>query len=324
MKTAEEIQKKISEYIGSTSFSGTPKELYDPIVYIMNQGGKRLRPTLCLMACELFGGDIDSCLPSALAAEVFHNFTLVHDDIMDQAPIRRGKETVYKKWNSNIAILAGDVMQTKALELALSHRARHTYDVVTELCKVAREVCEGQQYDLNFETQDNVSIAEYIEMIRLKTAVLLGSVLKIGGLVAGASEEDIKNIYDFGINLGIAFQIQDDIFDCYGDAKTFGKIPGGDIADNKKTYLYLKALELSDEDDRRKLVSLFSMKPGRDDHKMREVLDIYAKYNVKDVVVSVMRTFYDKSLTFLDKLSVPTERQKALRDYAEALYFREK
>lgn len=324
MKTAEEIQKRINEYIGSTSFSGTPKELYDPIVYIMSQGGKRLRPTLCLMACELFGGDIDNCLPSALAAEVFHNFTLVHDDIMDQAPIRRGKETVYKKWNSNIAILAGDVMQTKALELALSHRARHTYDVVTELCKVAREVCEGQQYDLNFETQDNVSIAEYIEMIRLKTAVLLGSVLKIGGLVAGASEEDIKNIYDFGINLGIAFQLQDDIFDCYGDAKTFGKMPGGDIADNKKTYLYLKALELSDDDDKKKLISLFSMKPGRDDNKMRKVLDIYGKYEVKKLVTDIMRTYYDKSLTYLDKLSVPMERQKALRDYAEALYFREK
>ena len=226
MNSVDNIQKLINEYIDNQSFSGTPAELYAPIEYILRQGGKRMRPTLCLLACDLFGGDINDCLTPAIAAEIFHNFTLVHDDIMDQAPLRRGMETVYY------------------------------HEVFAELCKVALEVCEGQQYDLNFETQDNVTLDSYLEMIRLKTAVLLGSVLKIGAITAQTNAKNQEAIYNFGISLGMAFQLQDDIFDCYGDVSVFGKMTGGDISDNKKTYLYLKALELSSEEDKEILINL--------------------------------------------------------------------
>ena len=245
MTKVESIQDLINKYIDNQHFDGNPSELYEPIEYILRQGGKRMRPTLCLLACDLFGGNIDDCLTPAVAAEIFHNFTLVHDDIMDQAPLRRGMETVYHKWNSDIALLSGDTMLIKAFQYVLNTNKLYSHQVFAELCKVAIEVCEGQQYDLNFETQDNVSLDAYLKMIRLKTAVLLGSVLKIGAIVAQANEKDTENIYNFGIDLGMAFQLQDDIFDCYGDVKVFGKMTGGDIADNKKTYLYLKALELA-------------------------------------------------------------------------------
>lgn len=320
----EQIQSLINNYIDNQNFEGNPSELYAPISYIMSQGGKRMRPTLCLLACDMFGGNVDDCMIPAVAAEIFHNFTLVHDDIMDQAPLRRGMETVYHKWNSDIALLSGDTMLIKAFQYVLATKKEYSYEVFAELCKVALEVCEGQQFDLNFETQDNVSLDAYLEMIRLKTAVLLGSVLKIGAIVAKADAKNQKAIYDFGINLGLAFQLQDDIFDCYGDVKVFGKMTGGDISDNKKTYLYLKALELASEDDRNILKQLFAMPKGRDENKIQTVLNIYDKYDVKNIVTELMTKYYHDSLKNLDDIDLPEEKKLILRDYAAYLYTRNK
>ena len=322
MTSVEIIQDLITDYIESQDFTGVPGELYAPIDYTMSQKGKRMRPTLCLLACEMFGGDINKCLVPAVSAEIFDNFTLVHDDIMDEAPLRRGLETVYHKWNSNIALLSGDTMLIKAFHYSLKTDPAHSYDVLKELCKVALEVCEGQQYDLNFETINDVTLDEYIEMIRLKTAVLLGSVLKIGAIMADADEQGKKAVYDFGIALGIAFQLQDDLFDCYGDVKVFGKLPGGDIADNKKTYLYLKALELASDDDKRRLEDFFKMPKGRDDAKMKAVLEIFDKYNVRQIVTDVMTNYYENSLRHLDSIALPEERKTVLRNYASSLYNR--
>lgn len=324
MMKVEQIQSLINNYIDNQNFEGNPSELYAPISYIMSQGGKRMRPTLCLLACDMFGGNVDDGMIPAVAAEIFHNFTLVHDDIMDQAPLRRGMETVYHKWNSDIALLSGDTMLIKAFQYVLATKKEYSYEVFAELCKVALEVCEGQQFDLNFETQDNVSLDAYLEMIRLKTAVLLGSVLKIGAIVAKADAKNQKAIYDFGINLGLAFQLQDDIFDCYGDVKVFGKMTGGDISDNKKTYLYLKALELASEDDRNILKQLFAMPKGRDENKIQTVLNIYDKYDVKNIVTELMTKYYHDSLKNLDDIDLPEEKKLILRDYAAYLYTRNK
>lgn len=324
MMKVEQIQSLINNYIDNQNFEGNPSELYAPISYIMSQGGKRMRPTLCLLACDMFGGNVDDCMIPAVAAEIFHNFTLVHDDIMDQAPLRRGMETVYHKWNSDIALLSGDTMLIKAFQYVLATKKEYSYEVFAELCKVALEVCEGQQFDLNFETQDNVSLDAYLEMIRLKTAVLLGSVLKIGAIVAKVDAKNQKAIYDFGINLGLAFQLQDDIFDCYGDVKVFGKMTGGDISDNKKTYLYLKALELASEDDRNILKQLFAMPKGRDENKIQTVLNIYDKYDVKNIVTELMTKYYHDSLKNLDDIDLPEEKKLILRDYAAYLYTRNK
>ena len=324
MMNVEQIQSLINNYIDNQNFEGNPSELYAPISYIMSQGGKRMRPTLCLLACDMFGGNVDDCMIPAVAAEIFHNFTLVHDDIMDQAPLRRGMETVYHKWNSDIALLSGDTMLIKAFQYVLATKKEYSYEVFAELCKVALEVCEGQQFDLNFETQDNVSLDAYLEMIRLKTAVLLGSVLKIGAIVAKADAKNQKAIYDFGINLGLAFQLQDDIFDCYGDVKVFGKMTGGDISDNKKTYLYLKALELASDDDRNILKQLFAMPKGRDENKIQTVLNIYDKYDVKNIVTELMTKYYQDSLKNLDDIDLPEEKKLILRDYAAYLYTRNK
>ena len=322
MTSVDKIQDLITQFIESQDFMGVPSELYAPIDYTMRQKGKRMRPTLCLLSCEMLGGDINECLTSAVAAEIFHNFTLIHDDIMDEAPLRRGLETVYHKWNSNIALLSGDTMLIKAFQYALKTNEIYAKDIIAELCKVALEVCEGQQYDLNFETRNDVTLDEYIEMIRLKTAVLLGSVLKIGAIVASAGDADKQAVYNFGIDLGIAFQLQDDLFDCYGDVKIFGKMPGGDIADNKKTYLYLKALELANDEDKKILENYFLMPKGRDDKKMKAVLDIFAKYHVREIVTDVMTSYYEKSLKSLDKISVPEDRKIVLRTYADNLYNR--
>ena len=324
MVKVEQIQELVNSYIENQDFGGNPKELYAPIEYILRQGGKRMRPTLCLLACDLFNGNIEDCMVPAVAAEIFHNFTLVHDDIMDQAPLRRGMETVYHKWNSDIALLSGDTMLIKAFQYVLAMKKEYSYEVFAELCKVALEVCEGQQFDLNFETQDNVSLDAYLEMIRLKTAVLLGSVLKIGAIVAGTDAKNQQAVYDFGINLGLAFQLQDDIFDCYGDVKVFGKMTGGDISDNKKTYLYLKAIELASEEDKNTLRQLFSMPKGRDDKKIETVLAIYDKYNVRGIVTDLMTKYYEDSLKNLDSIEVSEDRKQVLREYAAYLYTRNK
>lgn len=316
----ERIETLIEEY----DFGGTPKELYDPIAYTMKQKGKRLRPLLCMLACDLFGGDVKKVEYPALAAEVFHNFTLIHDDIMDRAPLRRGVETVYKKWNQDIAILAGDTMFAMAYQLAMQTDYENIRKVLSTLSRVAIQVCEGQQLDLNFEHQENVSITDYLEMIRLKTAVLLGGSLEIGATVAGADDDTLRAIYDFGTSIGIAFQLQDDLLDVYGNTDVFGKITGGDIATNKKTYLYLKALEVADAATREQLLDLYSGdNPLYFENKIQEVTAIFNKLGIKESVESVMNDYYNKGIEKLNLIPVSEDKKEDLLKYVNILYLRD-
>ena len=278
---------------------------------------------LCLLANEMFDGDEQEALWPALALETFHNFTLIHDDIMDQAPLRRGKETVYQKWNSNIAILSGDAMLAMAFQFAL--KPKKGTELAQLLGKVAIEICEGQQMDLNFETCGKVSIEEYLEMIRLKTAVLLATALQMGATVAEAKESDIQHLYDFGIAMGMSFQLQDDILDLYSDVEVFGKRHGGDIADNKKTYLYLKALELASEQERKRLTHLFTLRiDHEEEEKIEEVQAIYDRLHVKEAVEQVIAEYDRKALAELEAINVPEVRKSHLRNYAELLSGRKK
>jgi geranylgeranyl diphosphate synthase type II len=323
MEKIKQLQQDFAEFIAKTNFGGQPKELYDPIEYTILQSGKRLRPMLCLLGCDLFGGDEQQALWPALALETFHNFTLIHDDIMDQAPLRRGKETVYQKWNANIAILSGDAMLAKAFQFALT--PKKGAELAQQLGKVAIEICEGQQMDLNFETLGNVTIPEYLEMIRLKTAVLLATALQMGATVAGANEADIQHLYDFGLNMGMSFQLQDDILDLYSDVEVFGKKHGGDIAENKKTYLYLKALELASEKDRKRLEYLFTLRMDHDEEeKIEEVQAIYDRLHVKEAVEKVMLDYDRKAVEALAAIDLPEEKKKHLKVYAELLSGRKK
>ena len=323
MERIQQLQQHFADFLAKCDLDGQPAELYAPISYTLMQPGKRLRPMLCLLANDLFGGKEEDALWSALALETFHNFTLIHDDIMDKAPMRRGLPTVYQKWNSDIAILSGDNMLAMAFEFAL--KAPKGAEAARLLGKVAREVCEGQQYDLNFETQGNVSIDAYLEMIRLKTAVLLATSLQMGAMMAGADPKNQQAIYDFGIALGISFQLQDDILDLYSDVEVFGKRHGGDIADNKKTYLYLKALELAPERDRKRLVQLFEMHLDHDEEeKIAEVKAIYDRLKVKEAVEEVMAEYDREAFAALDSIDLPEEKKAHLRSYAEKLAGRKK
>ena len=323
MEKIKQLQQDFADFLAKTDFNGQPKELYEPIAYTILQSGKRLRPMLCLLANEMFGGDEQEALWPALALETFHNFTLIHDDIMDKAPMRRGMPTVYQKWNADIAILSGDAMLAKAFQFAL--KPKQCAELAQQLSKVAIEICEGQQMDLNFETLGNVTIPEYLEMIRLKTAVLLATALQMGATAAGADETDIHHLYNFGINLGMSFQLQDDILDLYSDVKVFGKRHGGDIADNKKTYLYLKALELASERDRKRLQQLFTLRIDHDEEeKIEEVQSIYDRLHVKEAVEAVMLEYDRKAFEDLDAVSLPEEKKKHLRTYAEMLSGRKK
>ena len=323
MEKIKHLQQRFADFLASADLNGQPKELYEPIAYTLLQSGKRLRPMLCLLANELFDGDEDEALWPALALETFHNFTLIHDDIMDKAPLRRGMETVYQKWNADIAILSGDAMLAQAFQYALKPNCGA--ELARQLGKVAIEICEGQQMDLNFETLGNVTIPEYLEMIRLKTAVLLATALQMGATVAGAPADDIQRLYDFGINMGMSFQLQDDILDLYSDVAVFGKRHGGDIADNKKTYLYLKALELASAKDRQRLEYLFTLRVDHDEEeKIEEVQAIYDRLHVKEAVEAVMLDYDRRAFEALDAVALPEERKKHLRTYAEMLSGRKK
>ena len=323
MEKIKQLQQDFADFLAKIDFDKQPKELYEPISYTLLQSGKRLRPMLCLLANELFDGDEQEALWPALALETFHNFTLIHDDIMDKAPLRRGKETVYQKWNADIAILSGDAMLAQAFQYAL--KPKKGAEVAQQLGKVSIEICEGQQMDLNFETLGNVTIPEYLEMIRLKTAVLLATALQMGATVAGAPANDIQRLYDFGINMGMSFQLQDDILDLYSDVAVFGKRHGGDIADNKKTYLYLKALELASDKDRKRLEYLFTLRIDHDEEeKIEEVQAIYDSLHVKEAVEAVMLDYDRRAFEALEAVGLPEEKKKHLRAYAELLSGRKK
>ncbi|MDY0086416.1 MAG: polyprenyl synthetase family protein [Bacteroidales bacterium] len=324
MTRTQQLQQEINTLISSQKFNGNPPALYAPIAYIMEQGGKRLRPLLTLMACDLFEGNIPDALYPALAVEMFHNFTLVHDDIMDKAPLRRGKETVYKKWNADIAILSGDTMFAMAYQYTLKTKTQLVPSILQVFSKAAIEVCEGQQLDMDFEKQEEVSIAEYLNMIRLKTAVLLGASLEIGAVVAQASPGQVKAIYDFGIALGMAFQLKDDLLDVYGTQADFGKVSGGDIASNKKTYLLLKALQLADDQTRKSLKSLYRADNQTETtQKIKQVKAIFAQLNVQNEVEKVMQTYYQQAVEILAHLEADEVKKKELADYASFLYSRD-
>ncbi|MBU0488316.1 MAG: polyprenyl synthetase family protein [Bacteroidetes bacterium] len=319
MQSTQQILQIVNREIENLVHPEQPSELYAPISYTMALGGKRLRPVLCLHSCDMFGGDISKAIMPALGIEMFHNFTLVHDDIMDNAPVRRGHPTVYKKWNTNIAILSGDTMFAKAYELVAESDPPILQRILKVFTQTAIEVCEGQQYDMNFESMADVSIPDYLMMIRLKTAVLIAASLKVGALVAGAPDEDAANVYAFGENIGMTFQLQDDFLDVYSDPDVFGKQTGGDIATNKKTYLILKALEEGTNQQKNELRELFHQVLEENATKISRVKEIYSNIGIHRYTKEMMLHYYHNAIGFLDKISLSQERKIHLRTFANNL-----
>jgi geranylgeranyl diphosphate synthase type II len=320
MRELEIYQHAIEKKISELEFPKNPENLYDPIRYFLDLGGKRMRPVLLLMSHEMFGGDHKNVVSPALAIELFHNFSLVHDDIMDKAALRRGKATVHEKWNTNTAILAGDAILIESYKLMMDSPIENLKSALSVFNQTALEVCEGQVMDMDFEIRNDVSIAEYIEMIRLKTAVLLGGSLEIGAILANASKDDYQHIYEFGINLGIAFQLHDDILDVYADPDKFGKTVGGDIASNKKTFLLLKTLELVNDFDKKHLESLLHL---YHENKIQQVMSLYDKYQVKSLAEGEMKKYFDSAMNHLEKIKVSPEKKQPLILLANFLMQRE-
>ena len=317
------LLNKIQHVIETEVVSKQPNLLYDPIVYSLSQGGKRIRPLLTLMGCEMFGGDVEKALYPAVGVEIFHNFTLLHDDIMDKAPIRRGQPTVYKKWNDNVAILSGDAMFAVAYDFLTRTDSNYVQRIIQAFNRVAIGVCEGQQYDMDFETQEDVTIPEYINMIRLKTSVLIGGALEIGGIIGNASDSDLQHLYAFGENIGLAFQLQDDWLDVYSDVEKFGKVYGGDIAVNKKTFLYLKALELANDEQSKRLKHYFSSTDFDTTEKFNAVLSIYNELNISEHTKSEMQKYQGLAMNALSQISVPPLFKEPLKGLAEILLERQ-
>lgn len=303
------------------NFPKSPVDLYDPLRYFLNIGGKRIRPTLTLLGAELFGGKKEDAISQALAIEMFHNFTLIHDDIMDNAPLRRNQQTVHEKWNPNIGILSGDVLLVYAYQQLAKADKNQLPDLLELFNKTAIEVCEGQQMDMDFEERMDVSISEYIEMIRLKTSVLLGCSLNLGGIVANASKSDLKKLYDFGQNIGIAFQIQDDILDLYADPDKFGKQVGGDVIANKKTILHLTAKNTATLEQREIIKQLLAEQ--KIEFKVSRTRELYDHLNVKETCKELMNNHYQKALVAIKGISVPESNKESLIGLASFLMDRE-
>ncbi len=303
-----------------------PKNLYDPIAYILMQPGKRLRPKLVNIAADMFNGDPEQVQHVAAAFEMLHNFTLIHDDIMDKAEMRRGLPTVYKKWNSNIAILSGDTLVAIALlEILKVKSDPKTVIAITDIfARIGQEICEGQQYDLDFETMETVPLEQYIEMIRLKTAVMFAGCLKSGGLIAGADPESLQALYDLGIHLGLAFQLADDLLDVYADTETFGKAVGGDIKDNKKTFVYLKALELANEQQQQQLKQLFSEPATDEKAKYNQVRAIFDAVNVREVTEKEIARYTQLCLEDICRIHTDEDKKKEITALVQNLQSREK
>jgi len=319
MLSIEKYQEEFIAYLKAYATVKEPKNLYDPIVYILGLGGKRLRPVLTLMATDVFNGNFKDALNAALSVEVFHNFSLVHDDIMDDAPLRRGQATVHKKWDINTGILSGDAMLIMAYQLFEGYDSETFRALAKLFSKTALEVCEGQQYDVDFETRDDVTIAEYLKMIEYKTAVLVGAAMKMGAIVAGASTENQHNIYEFGKNLGIAFQLQDDYLDAFGDPETFGKQVGGDIIENKKTYLYLKALEFSNEKDQQELRQLFASNPKDVNTKIEVAKQFFVQTGSADITKQAIKDYTNKAFLGLESLNISEDKKELLKGFGANL-----
>ena len=315
----QKFQKIISKEIEKINFPSQPNLLYQPIKYTLESGGKRLRPTLVLLGCSIFNKNIDLAIKPAIAIEIFHNFTLLHDDIMDNSSIRRKKPTVHKEWNSNIAILSGDAMQIIAYNYITELPADKLKLVLKIFNKIAIQVCEGQQFDMNFETQNNVSIAEYIEMIRLKTSVLLAGALKIGAIIGGASETNSDLLYQYAENIGLAFQLQDDLLDTYGNTEVFGKKIGNDILTNKKTFLLINAMQLADNQTNKQIQNLISNNNIEAEQKILEMISIFNKLNIKQITENKIKYYFEKAFTFLNKIDINAAQKQQLKDFADLL-----
>ena len=319
MHSINQYQEFIADYLESQYETKEPKNLYEPIHYILGLGGKRMRPVLTLMSAEIFDVDYKKALPAALAVEVFHNFSLIHDDIMDDAPLRRGNVTVHEKWDINTGILSGDAMLILAYQYFEKYEPAIFRDLAKLFSKTALEVCEGQQWDVDFETRTDVSIPEYLKMIQYKTAVLVAAAMKMGAIIAETSEDNANLIYDFGLNLGLAFQLQDDYLDAFGNPETFGKQVGGDIIENKKTYLYLKALEFASNDQAKKLVDLFSIHPQDSSDKIEAVKEIFVASGAAQETKNAIQDFTFKAFDTLQNISIDNDKKEMLRTFGENL-----
>jgi geranylgeranyl diphosphate synthase type II len=323
MHSIEQLQFIINKAIADTKYTSEPAELYEPISYLMQLGGKRMRPVLVLISTELFGGNVLKALDAAIGIELFHNFTLMHDDIMDKAPLRRGNPTVHVKWNESAAILSGDVMFVEAYKLMIKVEDSILRKVLDIFSDTASGVCQGQQADMNFEKRDDVGLEEYIEMIRLKTAVLLAGSMQIGAIIGGAEQEQADLLYEFGENLGLAFQLQDDILDVYGDPEKFGKQVGGDILADKKTFLLIKARELAIGETALELDRWLNNSDVLPENKVNAITSIYNSIGVRKLAEAEMENYVLKALNALDKIAVDNTRKELLRGFAEHLLIRE-
>lgn len=319
MLTSNEILEKINSFLDNLQYDRKPQTLYDPIKYVLSLGGKRIRPSLMLMAYNMFKDDPESILPSACALETYHNYTLLHDDLMDNAKVRRGKQTVHIKWNANTAILSGDAMLVLAYQHIASCKADKLKPVLDLFTETALEIGEGQQYDMDFETRTDVTEDEYIEMIRLKTSVLLACALKIGALLADASEEDADKLYKFGEQMGLAFQLQDDFLDVYGDPAIFGKAIGGDILCNKKTYMLINAYNKADDETRKVLMKWITAEEYDPKEKIEAVTAIYNKLGIDKLAESKIKYYFDESRKYLAQVNVSEERKSVLAAYTDAM-----
>lgn len=319
MYTFEYLLDQFEDKIERLDLGKEPKSLYEPIRYLLEAGGKRIRPVMALMASNMFTEDISEVYDAAIAIELFHNFTLLHDDIMDNASIRRGRPSVNKKWSDNVAILSGDTMSIMSYEYLSRVPQQHLSRVLVVFNKFAKEICEGQRYDIDYENREEVSKSEYIEMIRLKTSVLLASAMEIGAILGGADQDSICKLYEFGEKLGLAFQLSDDMLDTYGDSKAFGKDIGGDITEGKKTFLYISTLLNAPQESKKEIIALFENKELQRSEKIDQVKKCYDKYNAKSTLESEIAVFYKQSLEILDSVQLPQEKKEPFYKFAKLL-----
>lgn len=324
MQQLERLRERVEKAMQQMSWQKQPKELYDPISYTLQSNGKRIRPLLSLLACNMFSEKIDDAIAPALGMEVFHNFTLLHDDIMDNAPVRRGMPTVHEKWNANTAILSGDAMMIEAYKLVSKAPGKILPTVLAVFSETALGVCEGQMFDMQFEKRMDVSEEEYLEMIRLKTSVLLAASLKIGALIGGASEKEANELYSFGISVGLAFQLIDDWLDSFGDESVFGKRIGGDIVENKKTYLLIKALELANPEQKKELFRWIEAVDFSAEEKIASVKEIYQALGVDNLSQTRAESFSQDAFSHLAKLNIQDEKKQRLKTLVSDLLKRDK
>lgn len=320
MFTIAELNKYVENGLAAINLKLEPSELYEPIEYMISIGGKRLRPELCLLTYNLFCDKIEkSVLYPALALEIFHGFTLIHDDIMDQAELRRGQQTVYRKWNNNIAILSGDVMSIKAYELLADCPQKVLPQVLSLFTRTAAQVCEGQQYDMNFENLPYITLEDYISMISLKTAVLIACSAKMGALIAGADEKTSQALYDFAFHLGIAFQIQDDLFDTFGQGNVFGKKIGGDILNNKKTWLLVESFKVADNAQRKELNAIMALTEEQGEEKIERMKQMYTTLGIKESATKAIMGYYNKAIETISKVDFTPAQIEQLQFFADKL-----